>query len=311
MKYYTTFAFNKSTGFMKTLLKFLFLVLFFTVVFVLFFFVLSYSQMLKDLNNKIVLSNFVFLGINSLWICSTILYIAKKSDRTNREIMLRLSFSLFFIYAFMPQMETLLFRSAFFVVDKTAILLLVVAAGVPVVLTVLLGVKLFRNNFKPSRYTRDQGYFTVRELTIKLLSAGLCYLAIYVVFNYFVAWQIEDLRVFYTGSSEKAGFATHLVEIRNATPSLYLFQFAKGVLFGLFILPVADMFKNKSAAMLITLILLLETSALRPIIPDFLLPSVVRAGHLLEMSSSLLLFSIINWLLFRKLKTHNSSYKYY
>jgi hypothetical protein len=267
--------------------------------------------MLEDVNDKITSSDFVYVAINGIWICLTILYISKKSDKTNKEIMLRLSFSLFFIYAFMPQIETLLFRSAFFVVNKTAILLLMIAGGLPVVLTVLLGVKLFRNNFKPSRYSRDQGYSTVKGLTIKLLSAGLFYLSVSVVLNYFISWQIEDLRIFYTGSSEKAGFINRLIEIRNATPFIYLFQFAKGVLFGVFILPVANMFKNKSSVMLTTLILVLETSAIRSIIPDLLLPDVVRAGHLLETSSSLFLFSIINWLMFRKLKTNHLSYKYY
>jgi hypothetical protein len=210
----------------------------------------------------------------------------------------------------MPQIETLLFRSSFFVVNKADILLLMTAAGLPIVLSVFIAVPLFRSNFKPSRYSRGQRNFTAGELIIKLLSAGLIYSVIYFVFNYFVAWQIEDLRIFYTGSSENVGFVNRLTEIWNATPSFYLFQFGKGVLFGLFTLPVIDLLKNKSSALLIGIILLLETSAIRLFIPDFLLPDVVRAGHLLEMSSSLFLFSIIIWLLFRRLKMHHSNYKY-
>jgi hypothetical protein len=297
---------------MKIFLNFLFLVIVFTFIFILFSYFLPYFQPFKNnMEGEIDFSNFIYVAINSFWICSAILYILKKSYKTNKELVLRLSFSLFFIYAFMPQIETLVFKTTFFVVDRADILFMMISAGVPVVLTILLGVKLFRNNFKPSRYSRSQRSFTVTELIIKLLLSGLSYLIIYFAINYFIVWQIEDLRIFYTGSSEKIKFTTLLIEIWNITPSIYLFQFAKGVLFSIFILPVADMFKDKPLVMLTCIILLFESSAIHLMIPDLLLPCTVRTGHLLEMISSLFLFSIINWLIFKKLKTYNSNYKYY
>ncbi|MDR0683332.1 MAG: hypothetical protein LBG15_16060 [Dysgonamonadaceae bacterium] len=296
---------------MKIFLNFLLLVVGLTFTFILFSHVLPNFQTFKEADEEIDFSNFIYVAINSFWLCSAILYISKKSYKTNKEIILRLSFSLFFIYAFMPQIETLLFKSAFFVVSRTEILFMMIAAGVPVVLSVLLGVKLFRDNFKPSRYSRSQRNFTVSELTVKLLLSGFFYLIIYFVFNYFIAWQIEDFRIFYTGSSEKIKFEALLIEIWNTNPSIYLFQFARGVLFGIFILPIVDMFKNKSLVMLTCIILLFEASAVHLIIPDLLLPDTVRMGHLLETTSSLFLFSIINWLMFKKIKSYGSNYKYY
>jgi hypothetical protein len=296
---------------MKIFLNFLLLVIGLTFTFIVFSHLLPYFQTFKNTEEEIDFSNFIYIAINSFWLCSAILYISRKSNKTNKDIMLRLSFSLFFIYAFMPQIETLVFKSAFFVVNKVEILFMMIATGVPVVLSVLLGIMLFRNDFKPSRYSRSQRNFTVNELIVKLLLSGFFYLIIYFTFNYFIAWQIEDLRIFYTGSSEKIKFVGRLIEIWNTNPSLYLFQFARGVLFSIFILPVVDMFKNKSLVMLTCIILLFEASAVYLIIPDLLLPDTVRIGHLLETTSSLFLFSIINWLMFKKLKTYDSTYKYY
>jgi hypothetical protein len=296
---------------MKAILKFLLLVTFLTFTFILFSLALPYFQTVKDVNSGFNPAHFAYVAIPGFWICLTILYISKKSHKTNKEIILRLSFSLFFIYAFLNQIETLLFKNTFFVVDKMDIVFRMLAAGVPVVLAVVLGVRLFRNNFKPSRYSRGQRNFTENELIFKLLLTGLLYVIIYFVFNYFVAWQIEDIRIFYTGNAKDVGFIPRLIEIWNTTPVIYLFQFARGVLFGIFILPVVDMFRNKSLVMLTGIILLFETSAISLIIPDFLLPNTVRMVHLLEISSSMFVFAVVIWLLFEKLKMQGSNYKYY
>ncbi|MDR0864649.1 MAG: hypothetical protein LBO74_06920 [Candidatus Symbiothrix sp.] len=296
---------------MKTLLKFLLLVICLTFIFILLAAVLPYSQTIENADGGIHLSGIVYLVINSLWICLAIFYVAKKSPLKNDETIGGLSFSLFFIYAFMPQIEPLLFKNTVLALDRIDVLFIMIVHGISVVLATLLGVRLFRGHFKPSRYTRKSKYFSTTDILIKLLLTGVSYMVIYFVFEYFVTWKIEEVRIFYTGSSQDVGFVPRLIEIWNHTPSLYFVQLARGVLFGLFILPVVNMFRKKSLVLLISIILIFESSAISLIIPNLVYPEVVRTGHLWEMISSLFLFAIITWLVFDKLILARVNDKYY
>jgi hypothetical protein len=299
---------------MKTLLKFLLLVISLTFAFILLSTILPYSQTLKNASSNINLFDIVYVvyvAISSFWICLAIFYVARKSPETNNETVVCLSFSLFFIYAFMPQIETLVFNNVFWAVSRIDILFIMIANGIPVLLAVLLGVRMFRGNFKPSRYIRKSKHFTVPDIMLKLLLTGVSYMIICFVFEYFIAWRIEELRIFYTGSPRDVGFIPKLIENWNDRPYIYLIQFARGLLFGLFILPIVNMFRKKPLTMLVSILLLFETPAICLIIPNFLLPEVVRIGHFREMTSSMLFFAVITWLIFNKLTISNGGDKYY
>ncbi|MDR0412768.1 MAG: hypothetical protein LBH61_03055 [Dysgonamonadaceae bacterium] len=296
---------------MKTLFKYLFLTVFLATAFILVSYILPYFHIPQGANSEIFPSGWIAAAVNSAWICLIILYISKKTDKTNGGVMLRLSFSLFFIYAFLPLAEVLLYTHRFFVVTKTDVLWMMIAAGVPVVLAVLLGVWLFRNRFTPSRYSRSQKSYTTGKWTAKLFFSGLLYLIIYYAVNHFFAWQLEEIRVFYTGRAERAGLVPRLLEIWQTQPSVFLFQFAKGVAFGIFILPVVDLFKNRPAALQTAVILIFETAALHLTIQGVLLPTGIRTVHLLETAATLLLFAIAAGKLFKETKGNDSNYKYY
>jgi len=112
------------------------------------------------------------------------------------------------------------------------------------------------------------------------------------VFGYFVAWQFSELRVFYSGSTEKLGFWGKLLDNFRTNPVIYPFQIIRGILFGLFIVPLA-LIIDKKITFVISVCLVYLCTAIMLIIPNVLFPDTVRLAHLLEMTSSMLLFGTI------------------
>jgi|GEM_PF-3060966 len=286
---------------MKALLKFILLIICLTFTFILLSAVFPYSETFNDIND-INPKDIVFLSIVSFWICLVILYISKKSHSSEKHTAFGLSLSLFFIYGLMTQIDNIFLDNVWVNLKKADILFQVLGNGISVVLVAILGMKLFGIGYRPSRYSRKPKRYTALELILKLILVGISYVIIYFTFNYFIGWEIEDFRIVYTGNSEMTDFIAHLVDNWNNKPQVYLFQFIKGALLGLFILPIVYLFRNRSLQMQTSIFLVFETTALFHIIPNYLIPNGVRMGAFLEVSCLMLLFSIIIWFIFEKIK---------
>jgi hypothetical protein len=111
-------------------------------------------------------------------------------------------------------------------------------------------------------------------------------------FGYFIAWQFEDLRIFYSGSPEKLNFFGQLVNNMKTNPVIYPFQILRGILFGISIVPFLKMICKKQV-FLTSVSLVFSCTAVMLIIPNVLFPDTVRLAHLLEMTSSMLFFGNI------------------
>jgi hypothetical protein len=148
---------------------------------------------------------------------------------------------------------------------------------------------IFFNNRNFSVKTTQISY---RNMILKLGIAGIIYLCVYMVFGYFVAWQFEDLRIFYSGNSEKLSFFRQMHQNFAANKIIFPFQIVRGILFGVFIIPLRTMI-NKKEVFLTGVCLLSLCTAVMLIIPNALFPDTVRFAHLLEMVSSMLLFGVI------------------
>jgi len=112
------------------------------------------------------------------------------------------------------------------------------------------------------------------------------------LFGYFVAWQFEELRLFYSGSAEKISFWGQIANNIKTSPIIFPFQILRGILFGIAIIPIRRMIHKKSV-FIISVCLIYLCTAIVLIIPNALFPDMVRIAHLIEMSSSMLLFGII------------------
>ncbi len=205
----------------------------------------------------------------------------------------------------MTQIETFFFRSAIPILTNADIFWITIANGVPVFVGVPLALYLFTPNESAVHSGLKLTLPPIRELAPQFTLIGMVYLCIYFLFGHFVAWQVEELRVFYSGRTENLGFFPQLMHNLEENPVIFPFQFFRGIMFGVFLLPLVLMFQTKHKTMLISLILVLVYTGFPLVIPNPLFPDSVRLAHLREMISSMFVFSIIVWYVFTKFPTTN------
>jgi hypothetical protein len=288
-------------NYMKTLFQLILLTVCLTFTFILLSAILPYSETFKSLSNHIELKDTIYLLIVSFWICLTVLYVTKAANNSESRVALTLSFSLFFIYGLMSSIDNLFFGNPWVVLAKKDLWLQIIGSGIAVLFISILGVKLFGVKYKLSKYSRTPKNFTLLELVIKVILVGMTYVILYFTLNYFVRWEVTNVRVVYAGSYQFNDFMNHLLALWNNQSLIYIFQFIKGILFGIFILPIVYLFRKNSIQMLTVIFLIFGTTALFQLVPNYLIPTDVQLGAFLEISCLMFLFSLFTCLIFNKI----------
>lgn len=256
---------------------------------------IPFSEKLVSANQAGTPSILLYLYLFNLWICLVMMFLAKQPDARSERLWLMSSLVL--ITAVMPQVETLFFHDAFPVLTTSDVLFFILSASVPILVGFPLCLRFFH---RVSDIQSDHIRFTVSlYLVYKLGIIGLAYVGVYFVFGYFVAWQEIDLRLFYSGSTEDNGFFGVLKDNLAEMPMIYPFQFVRGVLFGLFVLPVIHVFQNRKHGSLWGLVIVLISAGMGLIIPNVLFPDSVRWAHFREMMTSMSFFAIVIWWTFK------------
>lgn len=299
-------VFLKGVYHMKTVLKTMLIVIIASIVFMIGSAIVPYSEAFTAATSNSDPSLILFLFLNNLWLCATIIYIVKHSKWEGKKLLFGTMFVLFMVYCFMTQIETWFFGNAFEVLTKMDIILIMITNFIPILVSVPLSIRMFRNEFK------NPGTESLAETSgfaKKVIILGLIYVVVYFVFGYFVAWQFKDVRVFYSGNPVKTGFVEKLILNYKEDAIIYPFQFLRGVLFTLSIMPLVYMMKGKGKALLISLCLVYLSPAVALIIPNVLFPDTVRWAHFIEMVVSMFCFAVISWYVIvynRDCKTSNS-----
>jgi uncharacterized membrane protein YozB (DUF420 family) len=286
----------------KDLARLFLLVITTTIGFIAVSALLPFSQGFKAANSNAEPGALLYVLLVNTSICLTIMYIARHSPWHKAKLMAGLTLTLFFVYSFMMQIETYFFAFAFPALTDFDVFLIALANGIPIFIGVPLGIRMFaRAREKTVEQDDLVSPSTVGVWFSKILLIGFIYVIIYFVFGYFVAWQSEDLRLFYSGNRTDEGFIASLITNYQDNPGIYPFQFLRGVLFALSVLPLVSMFKGKSTTLLISLMMVMATTAMGLIIPNFLFPDAVRWAHFREMISSMLVFAVVIWFVYDKL----------
>jgi len=273
----------------KTIFKLLLAAILYLILFIVSTALLPFSQGFKELGSSGNPMALLFLFISGAWTCFTIFFVIKHTDYSGKNLFLNLLFVLFFVQYFMTQIETLFFGHAFTVLTKLDIILLMLAGLFPLLVATALLVKFFQN--KNAVYEKEK--INIKDIIIKLGIIGIIYLCVYMIFGYFVAWQFEELRIFYSGSGEKLSFWGQLANNIKTNPIIIPFQILRGILFGIAIIPIKNMVSKNKMIFIISVCLIYLCTAVVLIIPNVLFPDMVRIAHLIEMSTSMLLFGII------------------
>jgi hypothetical protein len=286
----------------KTIVKFLLSIILFSILLILSNAIFPFSQGFRELNSSEDPLALLFLFVISGWSCFAIFFVIKHTEYNGIKLFLNLIFVIFFVQYFLTQIETLFFQSffpiSFTVLTQFDIFLIMLSGLLPILGAVLLLVKFFQNK----NTVIKTNTMNITEILIKLGIIGIIYIFVYYVFGYFVAWQFVELRLFYSGSTEKLSFFEQMFYNIKINPLIIPFQIIRGIIFGLTIIPIRNMLNKSKNVFIISVCLIYLCSAIMLIIPNPLFPDIVRIAHLIEMSSSMLLFGIIVGLILWKKK---------
>jgi hypothetical protein len=200
----------------------------------------------------------------------------------------------FGVQTFQTQIETGYFISAFPLLhDNFEVYRLILRGAITSALFVLLLVSM-TGGF--SRKERASTNFTV--VADKAVRAGAwlaaAYFVLYLLFGYYVAWQSQELRVFYGGPAELNSFADQILGTLMAKPEMPFFQYARGILWTLCLIPLFKGFTGGRVE-LVTLsalaLALLPTAQLAFANP--LMPAEISLYHFWETSISTGIFGAL------------------
>jgi hypothetical protein len=125
----------------------------------------------------------------------------------------------------------------------------------------------------------------------RFLKAGawlaVVYFILYIFFGYYVAWQSQELRIFYGGPAELNSFADQILNTLMSKPEMPFFQYARGILWIVCLIPL---FKSFTGGRVELLILSGLALALLPTVqlafPNPLMPAEISLYHFREVSIS-------------------------
>ncbi len=296
-------------GFLKTILfalKFAALVIVSTIGFMAVSAFLPFSDAFVSGSRAAGDSALPFVLLNNAWMCLAIVYIVLTSGWRKRRLIPAVIFTVFMVAWVMTQIETAFFREAFRSLTSADMALIALSNGVFLLIAVPLAVTFFGRVQSTEIAPAVEQPQNLKTLMTRLGVIGVAYLVVYFFFGYFVAWREPQVRVFYSGSSEDHGFIQSLIDNYRNIPVIYPFQVLRGILFGLFVLPLVNMFRGRPSQLLISLVLVYSCTGMGLLIPNFLFPDAVRWAHFREMMSSMFLFAIIVWLVFTRIQPANS-----
>ena len=116
---------------------------------------------------------------------------------------------------------------------------------------------------------------------------AVIYIALYMLFGYYVAWQSQELRLFYGGPAELNSFTAQWGLSLMAHPELPVFQYFRGILWILCLVPLFVGFAGRRVELVLLSALalgLLPTAQLAFANP--LMPAGVSVYHFFEVAIS-------------------------
>ena len=229
-------------------------------------------------------------GVNAL----ILVWAARRSSSKGFGMWMQLLVLSFGAQVFMTQVETAYFISAFpllhgnFAVYQLVLRGLITSALFTLLVTWIVG------GF--SKNPRPQAMFTVTTNNAVKTGAWLAvvYIALYMLFGYYVAWQSQELRLFYGGPAELNSFTAQWGSSLMQRPELPVFQYFRGFLWILCLITLFMGFAGKRLELVFLSALalgLLPTAQLAFANP--LMPATVSLYHFVEVSISTGIFGAL------------------
>ena len=190
----------------------------------------------------------------------------------------------FVIQFFLTQMETMFFGQSIGIQnDQVASIL--IAGFIMSSITVLLGILTINKMFSVPKQTFRLTVNEWRPFIVPfLVLICIVYPLIYLTFGYYVAWQNENLRIFYTKSSEMNSFFHQFAG--SFAEGIYFFQILRAAILVIVTLPVIVMLLDLKTQYLLVGVLTSLLPASLLFIPNPYMPRDIAMTHFVETASS-------------------------
>ncbi len=282
---------------MKNIVKFFAVYIIYSLVFILANGVMPYSQAFMEARSRSAAGplDLLYVAVSCLWFSAAICYTVSHTKWKGPKLVLSVIAIICLVHPVLTQIETLFFGSAFAVISKSDILMIILAGMLPLLAAVPLAVNMWSKGKSCETVSVFSGH--VKELVISITMIGFVYMILYFVFGYFVAWRSEAVQIFYSGTLQDIGFLAKLRQNWRENPAIYPFQYMRGILFGVAALLLLNMGWSRRIEYIINICLIYLCTAIVLIIPNFLFPDAVRWAHFMEMFLSMLIFGVLTGLI--------------
>jgi hypothetical protein len=203
----------------------------------------------------------------------------------------------FGVETFMSQIETLYFNRSL-QLATTEFVGIFAAGAIRAVVFVPLAVFIFGKLRIPAQPIEKRTSAPLYVWGLRLAALAVSYVVVYFIFGYFVAWQWEETRLFYSGTTAIQPFLDHFRGLFISQPDILPFQLLRGALWSMLAFAIVHMMKGKrwEASLAVALIFAGLLSSGIGLFPNPYMPDMVRQSHFFELLSSMLLFGgIAGW----------------
>jgi len=219
---------------------------------------------------------------------------ARRSSFKGFALWMQLAALSFGAQTFLTQIETGYFLHAFPLLQGNFEVYRFILRGLVTSLLFTLLVALLAGGF--SRKPREDAKFIVDTDRAVKAGAGLAavYIALYMLFGYYVAWQSQELRLFYGGPVQLNSLIAQWTVTLMTIPELPVFQYFRGILWILCLIPLFKGFSGGRVELVVLSALalaLLPTAQLA--FPNPLMPAEVSLYHFWEVSVSTGIFGAL------------------
>jgi hypothetical protein len=238
---------------------------------------------------------FPLLLLLALYITSTYWLLIKNSNQKKMLLFLKLALANLLLYPLMGFIESFFWLDSLKVIDRNEI--------VNVFFRFLITFTLFsgylsmiskKNTISDIKNINSINYKLISQ---KILVIAIIYILIYNLFGYFVAWQFEVTRIYYTGHSELKGFFTLLYQNFSDLKFVTVHLF-RGILFGIAGYIFYSLLECSKSKKMLILALIFGGFGFQIILPNPVFPEMVRISHFIETTSSMMIFGLIVGVIF-------------
>jgi hypothetical protein len=193
---------------------------------------------------------------------------------------------------FLTQMETFFF-SASIGISPGQVISILLAGFVMVTATGASGLGLTRKlaPIRPTMFFKPEARGWRGMMAPMLLMSAFVYPLLYNTFGYYIAWQNEHLRLFYSHSTELKPFLTQLPGFFSE--GIYFFQVLRGIIWVAITIPVVLLLTQNKFLQYFLVGLLSALPAIQLFIPNPYMPADIAMTHFVETSSSNFLWGLL------------------